>query len=47
MLSRRWITSVTSREMSCRTDMTILGLDAKVIMATLTLISKLKICDGK
>lgn len=47
MLFRLLITSVTSRESSYRTDMTTWGLDAKVMMATLTLISKLKICEDQ
>lgn len=47
MFSRLWTTSVTSRDLSFRTDMMILGFDAKVMMATLILISKLKICEGQ
>lgn len=44
--SRLEITSMTFRDLSFRTDMTILGREAKVMIATLTFISKLKICGG-
>lgn len=46
MLSRWLSTSVTSWEFLCQTGKMILGFDAKVMMATLMLISKLKSCEG-
>lgn len=47
MLSRLLTTSTPSWDFSLRTDMTVLGSEAKVMIATLTFISKLKICGGR